>query len=82
MKPRIGTGLLSVETDTPIVPIYIDGASKTLSPINPGLRFPKVGVTVMDIIEPAKGEKEARDLFEETVNIWFEHMQKIERNKI
>ena len=82
MKPRIGTGLLSVETDTPIVPIYIDGASKTLSPINPGLRFPKVGVTVMDIIEPAKGEKEARDLFEETVNIWFEHIKKIERNKI
>ena len=82
MKPRIGAGLLSVETDTPITPIYIDGATNTLSPINPGLSFPKVGVTVMDPIEPAKGEREARDLYEETVNIWFEGMQKMERNKV
>ena len=82
MKPRIGAGLLSVETNTPIIPIYIDGATNTLSPINPGLSFPKVGVTVMDPIEPAKGEREARDLYEETVNIWFEDMQKMERNKV
>jgi len=82
MKPRIGAGLISVETDTPIVPIYIDGASSTLSPINPGLKFPKVSLTVMDPIEPVKGEKEGRDLFEETVNIWFENMQKMERDKI
>jgi hypothetical protein len=52
-----------------------------LSPINPGLRFPKVGVTVMDIIEPAKGEKEARDLFEETVNIWFDAMKEMEARR-
>ncbi|MGB3727745.1 MAG: AMP-binding protein [Thermodesulfobacteriota bacterium] len=78
MKPRIGAGLLSVETDTPIIPIYIDGATKTLSPINPGLSFPKVSVTVMDPIQPAKGEKEARDLYQDTVNIWLEDMQKME----
>lgn len=81
MKPRVGTGLLSVETDTPIIPIYIDGATKTLSPINPGLSFPNVSVTVMDPIEPAKGEKEARDLYQDTVNIWLEDMQKMESNK-
>lgn len=81
MKPRIGAGFLSVETDTPIVPIYIDGATKTLSPISPGLSFPKVSITVMDPIEPAQGEKEARDLYQETVNIWLEAMNEIERNK-
>jgi len=81
MKPRIGAGILSVETDTPIVPIYIDGASNTLSPINPGISFPKVSLTVMDPIEPVKAEKEARDLFEETVNIWFENMKRMETNK-
>jgi long-chain acyl-CoA synthetase len=81
MKPRIGAGLLSVETDTPIVPIYIDGASNTLSPINPGLSFPRVSLTVMDPIEPLKGEKEGRDLFEETVNIWFEDMKRMETNE-
>lgn len=81
MKPRIGAGLLSVEANAPIVPIYLDGATKTLSPINPGLSFPKVSVTVMDPIEPAKGEKEARDLYQDTVNIWLEDMQKMERDK-
>jgi len=81
MKPRIGAGLLSVETDTPIIPIYIDGATKTLSPINPGLSFPKVSVTVMNPIEPAKGDKEARDLYQDTVNIWLEDMQKMGMNK-
>jgi long-chain acyl-CoA synthetase len=81
MKPRIGAGLLSVETDTPIVPIYIDGATETLSPINPSLRFPKVSVTVMHPIEPANGEKDSRELFEETVKIWFEKMQKMELKK-
>lgn len=80
MKPRIGAGLLSVETDTPIIPIYIDGASKTLSPINPGLSFPKVSVTVMEPIEPAQGDKEARDLYQDTVNIWLENMQEMERS--
>lgn len=78
MKPRIGAGVLSVETDTPIVPIYIEGATKTLSPINPGLSFPKVGVAVMDAIDPVKGEKEARELYQDTVDKWFEAMEEID----
>lgn len=78
MKPRIGAGLLSVETDTPILPIYIDGASKTLSPINPGLSFPNVSVTVMDPIYPAKSGKEPRDLYQDTVDEWLAAMEEIE----
>ena len=81
MKPRIGAGLLSVETDTPIIPIYIDGATKTLSPVHPGLSFPSVSLSVMDPIEPAKGEKEARDLYQDTVNKWFEAMKEREESK-
>ncbi|GJM15037.1 MAG: long-chain-fatty-acid--CoA ligase [Thermodesulfobacteriota bacterium] len=78
MKPRIGAGLLSVETDTPIVPIYIEGATKTLSPINPGLSFPNVRVTVMETIEPAKGDKEPRELYQDTVDEWLAAMEEIE----
>ncbi len=80
MKPRIGAGLLSVETDTPILPIYINGATKTLSPVNPELRFPSVSVTVMDLIEPAKGDKEDRDLYQDTVDSWYDAMIKMERD--
>ena len=81
MKPRIGAGLLSVETDTPIIPIYIDGAIKTLSPMNPGLSFPTVSLTVMDAIDPVKGDKEVRDLYQDTVNKWLEAIEKMEQNR-
>ena len=81
MKPRIGAGLLSVETDTEILPIYIDGATKTLSPINPGLSFPSVSVEVMDTIKPAKGDKEARELYQDTVDKWYGIMKEMEGNK-
>ena len=78
MNPRIGAGLLSVETGTPILPIYIYGATKTLSPINPGISFPKVSVEVMDLIEPAKGDKEARELYQDTVDKWYDSMKEME----
>lgn len=78
MNPRIGTGLLSVETDAPIVPIYIDGATQTLSPLHPELRFPKVTLTVMNPIEPASGDKETKELYQQTVDKWMDAMKEIE----
>ncbi len=80
MSPRIGTGLLSVETDTRIVPIHIDGAAKTLSPLHPGLRFPRVSLTVMDPIEPAGVGENPKDSYKMTVDKWFNAMKKIEGN--
>jgi long-chain acyl-CoA synthetase len=78
MEPRIGTGLLSVETGTTIVPVYIDGATKTLSPVHPGMGFPKVTLTVLDPIEPAGADKDAKESFQETVAKWKEAVKKIE----
>lgn len=78
MDPRIGTGLLSVETGTTIVPIYIDGATKTLSPLHPGMSFPKVTLTVLDPIEPAGVDKNEKELFQETVNEWKEAVRGFE----
>jgi len=73
--------LFNVETDTAIISIYIDGATKTLSPLNPNLSFSKVTLTVMDPIEPAGDKKDAKNLYEETVNKWMEAMKKIEQSK-
>jgi long-chain acyl-CoA synthetase len=82
MNPRIGAGLLSVENGVPIVPIYIDGASKTLSPINPGLRFPAVTLTVLDPIEPAGGDRDKNDLYRITVDGWLRAVEEIEVNPL
>ena len=79
MEPRLGTGILSVETDTPIVPIYIDGATKTLSPVHPELAFPKVTLTVMDQIHPARDEKDTKDSYQKTVDKWKDAMVEIEQ---
>jgi long-chain acyl-CoA synthetase len=80
MKPRIGAGLLSVENGVPIVPVYIEGALKTLSPINPGLRFPAVTLTVMDPIEQAGGGQDKNELYDITVEKWLSAMKEIEAN--
>ena len=80
-EPRIGTGVLSVETGTTIVPIYIDGATKTLSPVHPGVSFPKVTLTVLDPIEPAETDKDTKELFQETVARWKEAAKKFEESK-
>lgn len=78
MEPRIGTGVLSVETGTTIVPIYIDGATKTLSPLHPGMSFPKVTLTVLDPIEPAGADKDEKELFQDTVEKWKEAVKGFE----
>ncbi|MEW6143411.1 MAG: AMP-binding protein [Thermodesulfobacteriota bacterium] len=78
MKPRAGAGLLSVENGVPIVPVYIEGALKTLSPLNPGLRFPTVTLTVMDPIEPARGDREKNELYETTLSRWLSDMKEME----
>lgn len=82
MNPRIGAGLLSVESGVPIVPIYIDGAIKTLSPLNPGLRFPAVTLTVLDPVEPAGGDQDKNDLYKITVGGWLSAMEEIEANPL
>ena len=79
MNPKIGAGLLSVENDAPIIPVYIDGATKTLSPINPGLQFPKVTLTVMNPIEPASGYHDKKEIFRRTVDRWQDVIREMEK---
>jgi len=78
MKPRIGAGLLSVENGVPILPVYIDGAWKTLSPLNPGLRFPAVTLTVLDPIEPARGGQDRNELYKTTIDRWLAAVKEVE----
>ncbi|MDA2919454.1 AMP-binding protein [Desulfobacterota bacterium AH_259_B03_O07] len=70
MQPRIGAGILSVEARVPIVPILIEGATSTLSPIHPELRFPKVSVIVGDPIEPQISGDHPRDNYQSIVDQW------------
>jgi len=70
MNPRLGAGILSAESNTPIVPILIDGATGTLSHIQPKFRFSKIRVVVGDpIIPPVRGT-ESKSLYQDVVDSW------------
>ena len=60
------------------MPIYIDGATKTLSPLHPGMSFPKVTLTVLDPIEPAGVDKDEKELFQDTVERWKKAVEEFE----
>ena len=54
MDPKPGAGILSCETNTPIVPVCIEGTYKVMSPSNPGFRRNKIRLIFGDPIEPVK----------------------------
>ncbi len=78
MPARMGVGILSVEAGVPIVPILIDGASDTLSPLHPGFRFAKVKIVVGDPIEPPGEVDHSREQYQEACGRWKEAVEKLE----
>ena len=78
MPARMGVGVLSVEGRVPIVPILIDGASNTLSPLHPGFRFAKVDIVVGDPIEPPGKIDHSRELYQDACASWKDAVEKLE----
>ncbi len=78
MPARMGVGVLSVEARVPIVPILIDGASNTLSPLHPGFRFAKVKIVVGDPIEPPRKIDHSRELYQEVCASWKDAVENLE----
>ncbi|PYV13570.1 MAG: hypothetical protein DMG21_20720 [Acidobacteria bacterium] len=54
MPPRPGAGLLSAETQAPIVPVFIEGGERVTSPRFPGLHFPRIRLVIGDPIAPPR----------------------------
>ncbi|MFQ5786884.1 MAG: lysophospholipid acyltransferase family protein [Thermodesulfobacteriota bacterium] len=80
MPPRTGAGILSVEANAPIVPILIVGATRTLSPIHPELRFPRVRVIVGDPIEPPPIQDHSEENYQKIVDRWRDSVLEMESN--
>jgi len=70
MNPRLGAGILSAESGTPIVPILIDGATGTLSHIQPKFRFSKIRIIIGDPIIPPVSGTESKSLYQDVVENW------------
>ncbi len=82
MQPRPGPGILSVETKSQIVPILIQGAIDTLSPIHPEFRFAKVSITVGDPINPPEEGSRSKELYQEMVDKWKESLLELQTGRI
>jgi long-chain acyl-CoA synthetase len=78
MPARMGVGILSVEAKVPIIPILIEGAANTLSPLHPGFKFAKINIVVGDPIEPPVGIDHSRELYQEVCARWKDAVEKLE----
>ncbi|MGB7292702.1 MAG: AMP-binding protein [Thermodesulfobacteriota bacterium] len=78
MPARMGVGILSVEAKVPIIPILIEGAANTLSPLHPGFKFAKVNIVVGDPIEPPREIDHSRELYQEVCARWKDAVEKLE----
>ena len=78
MPARMGVGILSVEAKVPIIPILIEGASNTLSPLHPGFKFAKVNIVVGDPIDPPRRTDHSRELYEEVCVRWKDAVEKLD----
>jgi 1-acyl-sn-glycerol-3-phosphate acyltransferase len=70
MAPRPGAGILSAESNTPIVPILIDGAVDTLSHLHPKFSFSKIRIVVGDPIIPPVDSTDSKMLYQGIVDSW------------
>jgi long-chain acyl-CoA synthetase len=78
MAARMGVGILSVEAKVPMIPILIEGAANTLSPLHPGFKFAKVSIVVGDPIEPPRQTGHSRELYQEVCARWKDAVEKLE----
>jgi acyl carrier protein len=86
MPPRPGAGILSAETQAPILPVYIEGGARVTSPRFPGLHFPKVRLVIGDPIVPpgapfsnSSGTFERAD-FQAIVERWRDAILRLENS--
>ncbi|NIP38955.1 MAG: AMP-binding protein [Candidatus Dadabacteria bacterium] len=79
MNPRHGTGILSVESSVPVVPILIDGALDTMSHMQPMFRFSKIRIVVGDPIDPPTGSDDSKVLYQQAVDNWKSNVVNLQK---
>jgi len=78
MKPRLGAGILAAELNAPIVPVALEGAYRTLSPVHPGLRRCTVRLRIGEPIPPLAGEKKGEELDRRLMQEWEEKVGRMQ----
>ena len=75
MEPRPGAGILAVESGVPVVPVHIEGAHGTLSPMEPGFRLPKLRVYIGKPILCPGNHGDSSDRYMLIMRRWKEEIQ-------
>ncbi|MCI0413515.1 1-acyl-sn-glycerol-3-phosphate acyltransferase [bacterium] len=63
MEPRDGAGILSTQTDAPIIPVLIEGSQNLLSRLRPGFRLCSIRATIGKPLHPQG--KECREVLDD-----------------
>lgn len=80
MNPRLGAGILSIESTTPVVPILIDGALDTMSHMQPKFRFSKIRIIVGDPIVPPVDSTDSKLSYQCIVESWRNEVVELRSN--
>ncbi len=80
MEPRPGAGILACETRAPVVPICIQGADKTLSPVHPGFRFCRIDITIGKPFEPPQTESCTEEQYNQVIRQWTDSIVELKEH--
>ena len=82
MNPKAGAGILLTESNTPVVPILIDGAINTMSHMQPKFNFSKIRIVVGDPSDPPSGNAESKLLDRDAVDNWKSETMELQKDRL
>lgn len=80
MDPRPGVGMLACETQSPVLPVLIEGATETLSTLKPGLRRCRVQMKVGALIDPPCKSQCAQEDYDKVAQDWLERIKQLQKD--
>lgn len=80
MKPRPGAGILACEAQAPVVPVCIQGAYKTLSPVHPGFSFCRIEIKIGKPFDPPQTEKYTEEQYNQVIRQWTDSIVELKEH--
>jgi 1-acyl-sn-glycerol-3-phosphate acyltransferase len=81
MKPKLGTGILSCESNAPILPVLIEGAENVLSPLHPRFHFCKIKLRFGDSIFASRDHHISAKNYAQAMERWEQAILRMQNQK-
>lgn len=82
MNPKSGADILLIKSNTPVVPILIDGALNTMSHMQTKFNFSKIRIAVGNPTDPPSGNAESKRLNRDAVDNWKNETMELQKGRL